>query len=141
MKLQIQSNPEVELVFNSYPDEVREKTRNLRRIIIEVANETEGIDHLEETLKWGEPSYLVKKGSTLRIGWKEKKPNQYGMYFQCTTQLVPTFRMVYEDLFSFEGNRAIIFQFSDQVPEKELKKCIAAALTYHKVKRLPMLGW
>ena len=42
------------------------------------------LKELEETLKWGEPSYLVKKGSTIRMDWKSKAPNQYAMYFKCT---------------------------------------------------------
>jgi len=95
---------------------------------------------MEETLKWGEPSYLVKGGSTIRIDWKLKTPNQYAMYFKCTSALVPTFRMVYKGLFTFEGSRAITFQMDERIPKKELKSCIKAALRYHKVKHLPTLG-
>lgn len=139
-QLQVQTNPSVEAVFSKYPDSVREKILNLRSLILEAADENKDITELEETLKWGEPSYLVKKGSTIRIDWKEKQPDQYAMYFQCTSRLVPTFRMMYEDLFSFEGNRAIIFQMQDKLPEQALKRCITAGLTYHRVKHLPMLG-
>ena len=38
----------------------------LRNLIVETAREMEAIAALEETLKWGEPSFLVKKGSTIR---------------------------------------------------------------------------
>lgn len=138
--LQIKTNPEVEEVFNNYPDPVRKKILNLRRLIIEAANEVEEITNLEETLKWGEPSYLVKKGSTIRIDWKKRQPDQYAMYFKCTSKLVSTFKMAYNDIFKFEGDRAIIFQMNDKLPEMELKNCITAGLTYHKVKQLPMLG-
>ncbi len=100
----------------------------------------EEIEVLEETLKWGEPSFLVRRGSTIRIDWKAEKPNQYGIYFKCTSKLVPTFKVIYNSQFKYEGNRAIIFQMNDEIPEAELKKCISAALTYHKVKDLPMLG-
>ena len=92
--LEITSGPEVEMVFNKYSEKVRKKLLNLRRIIIETAHESEGITSMEETLKWGEPSYLVKNGSTLRIDWKEKKPEQYAMYFKCTSKLVPTFKVI-----------------------------------------------
>jgi hypothetical protein len=54
--------------------------------------------------------------------------------------LVPTFKALNENLFSFEGNRAIVFQLEEEIPEAELKECIAAGLTYHSVKHLPMLG-
>lgn len=138
--LQIKSNPEVEPVFNTYPDAVRDKLLNLRRLIVEAADETEEVKKLEETLKWGEPSYLAKDGSTIRIDWKKNKPEQYAIYFKCTSKLVSTFRTVYNDIFNFEGTRAIVFQMDDDVPEIELKNCIRAGLTYHKVKQLPVLG-
>lgn len=139
-KLNIKSSPIVKSVLDSYPELVQDKLLNLRNLIIETANEIEVLTHLEETLKWGEPSYLTKYGSTLRIDWKSKTPNQYAMYFKCTSKLVPTFKLIYKDSFNFEGNRAIVFDLEDNIPEKELKNCIKAALIYHKVKHLPNLG-
>ena len=138
--LKIEKNSEVENVFNNYPDFVKEKILNLRKLILETANEIEEITDIEKTLKWGEPSYLVKNGSTVRIDWKEKSPNQYAMYFKCTSRLVETFKMQFGGLFEFEGNRAIVFQMDENIPIVELKKCIATALQYHKVKHLPNLG-
>jgi len=86
-KLIIKTNPKVNEVFASYPENVREKMQFLRELVIETAEETEGINELEETLKWGEPSFLTKNGSTLRMDWKAKTPYQYAMYFQCSTRL------------------------------------------------------
>lgn len=113
---------------------------HLRNLILETASEIDGIDTLEETLKWGEPSYLTKHGSTLRMDWKEKKPDQYAMYFKCTSKLVPTFKAIFNDTFEYENNRAIVFKLNEKVPEKELKQCIRMTLTYHKIKQLPLLG-
>ncbi len=140
INLDIKTNPEVELTFANYPDSVRRKLFELRELIIETAKEIDGLTNLEETLKWGEPSYITKHGSTLRMDWKSKKPDQYAMYFKCTSRLVDTFRAVFKNVFNFEGNRAIVFQLKDQIPKKELKECIKATLTYHKVKQLPTLG-
>jgi hypothetical protein len=138
--LEVHSNPEVASVFDRYPDPVRPQMLHLRRLILEAANELKDITQVEETLKWGEPSYLAKKGSTIRIDWKEKQPDQYAIYFKCTSQLVPAFKAVYNELFHFEKNRAIVFQLDEQLPEAELKNCIKAGLRYHKVKHLPLLG-
>lgn len=138
--LQVNKNPEVELVFNNYPKPVRKKLLHLRKLILQTASEIAEIKEIEETLKWGEPSYLVKKGSTIRIDWKKKKPDQYAIYFKCTSLLVPSFKMVFKDDFNYEGTRAIFFQMNDKIPEAKLKKCIKAALTYHRVKHLPLLG-
>jgi len=130
----------VKWVFKNYPVPVRKKIKNLRRLLLEAANETGEISEVEETLKWGEPSYLVKNGSTIRMDWKKKKPDEYAVYFKCTSKLVPTFKMIYPDLFKYEGTRAIIFKMNDKIPETELKKCISTGLRYLKVKQLPRLG-
>lgn len=139
-KLEVMTNPAVESVFRNYPPAVRKKIENLRSLILEVANELDEVSSLEETLKWGEPSYLTKHGSTIRIDWKKKSPNLYAMYFQCTSKLVPTFKALYHGLFKFDGNRAIIFDMEEEILRQELMKCIAAGLRYHKLKHLPMLG-
>lgn len=138
--MKILKNPAVEEVFKNYPKQIRPKLEHLRQLIIETASEIEGIEILEETLKWGEPSYLVKKGSTIRIDYKSVKHDQYAMYFKCTSKLVETFKTIYENTFSFEGTRAIVFKLTDKVPEAELKHCVLLALTYHRVKHLPLLG-
>ncbi|NGP89940.1 DUF1801 domain-containing protein [Fodinibius halophilus] len=136
----IETTPDVESAFNKYPASARKKMVALRSLIIETANETEQVPTLEETLKWGEPSYIAKHGSTVRIDWKKKTPDQYAIYFTCSTELVPTFKRLYSDVFEFEGDRAIIFHMDEEIPKVVLKKCIAAALMYHKVKQLPTLG-
>lgn len=139
-KLKLKTAPGVDDVFANYPDHIREKLLNLRRLLLEAADESAEIESVEETLKWGEPSYLTKKGSTVRMDWKPKTPDQYALYFKCTSKLVSTFKMVFGDLFRYEGERAIIFKQDEKMPEAELKKCMAIALTYHKVKHLPYLG-
>jgi len=138
--LKLKTDPKVEAIFANYPDSVRDKMQYLRQLVIETAEETESVNHLEETLKWGEPNFVTKNGSTLRMDWKEKMPNQYAMYFQCTSRLVDTFRLVFDDKFQFEGKRAIVFQLNRKIPESELKECIKASLIYHKVKGLLTLG-
>jgi hypothetical protein len=138
--LHVISHPEVKPVFDKYPEGVRKKLWFLRSLILETASEIEDISELEETLKWGEPSYLVKNGSTLRMDWKEKNPEYYALYFKCTSKLVPSFKEAFSDTFTFEGDRAIVFKLDESVPVSELKKCIKATLQYHKVKHLPLLG-
>jgi len=134
------SDPKVKSVFENYPSKVKAQMLQLREMVLKTASEIDGLQILEETLKWGEPSYLTKNGSTVRMDWKEKNPEQVAVYFKCTSKLVPTFRAIYKDKFNFEGNRAIVFKLKDKLPVKELKHCIALALTYHKVKHLTLLG-
>ena len=132
-------NPAVRAVFESYPEPIREQLMALRQTLLEAA-EAEDVGEVEETLKWGQPSYLAKQGSTVRMGWRADEPQRYGLYFTCTTNLVDTFKMLYGDLFQFEGNRAILFEDGEALPIEELKHCMAIALSYHRRKHLPMLG-
>lgn len=134
------NNKEVAEVFNNYPQHIRKKVLLLRQLVLDTALETQGVDRVEETLKWGEPSYVTKSGSTVRLDWKKSSPHQYAMYFHCKTRLVDTFKELYRDKFKFEGNRAIVFNADDDIPINELKHCISLSLTYHHRKHLPMLG-
>ena len=54
--LQIQTNPKVEAVFNNYPDAVQKKILNLRKLIVETAEDTEEITKLEDCLLYTSPS-------------------------------------------------------------------------------------
>ena len=133
------NNPAVAAVFRSYPQKIRAKLMFLRKLILDTAVETEGVGKIEETLKWGEPSYLTpktKSGSTVRIDWKKSQSGQYAMYFKCTANLVIAFRERYKEKFRFGENRSILFNMDDEIPVKELKSCIALALTYHLNKKL-----
>ncbi len=133
-------NCEVAEKFRSYPEDIRKKLLVLRRLILDTAARTQDAGAVEETLKWGEPAYLARHGSTVRLGWKESNPDQYAICFHCRTSLVETFREIHGDRFRFEGNRALVFEISDEIPVNELEHCIALSLTYHRLKHLPLLG-
>ena len=129
---------EVQDVLDSCPIKIKNKLLFLRELIIDISNK-ENIKDLKEELKWGELSYLCKNGSTIRIAYNKNKKNEYGIYFNCKTKLVKTFRVLFIDIFTFEDNRAIKFQIDEKIALKELKYCILLALTYHKRKHLLML--
>jgi hypothetical protein len=122
----------VRAVFDNYPTKLRKKLLGLRALIFDTAARTEGVGSLEETLRWGEPSYITAEtgsGSTIRINVKGS--NGYAIYFHCQTNLVATFKSLYGDVFRFEGKRAIVFDDREPVPRPALRHCIALALTYH----------
>jgi Domain of unknown function (DU1801) len=133
------ANPAVQAVFDSYPPKLRSKLLALRQLVIDTAASTAGVGTLEETLKWGEPAYVTtqsKSGSTVRID-RKKNQDRYAIYFNCNTTLVDTFRSLFPHTFSFEGNRALVFDLNDLLPVEELGFCIAMALTYHHKKNAP----
>ena len=134
------ADPAVARVFSDYPAHVRSKLSVLRDLIFATARRTPGVGALEETLKWGQPSYLTtetKSGSTIRIDAIRSRPGGYAIYFHCQTTLVETFRKKFGRKFRYEGNRALIFSISDEIPKSELGECISLALAYHLKKKGP----
>ncbi len=128
----------VSAVFDGYQGKTRQKLLALRNLIFRTAAQTPGVGELQETLKWGQPSYLTpatKSGSTIRIDAIKGDPDHVAVYFHCQTNLVSTFRDMYGDRLSFEGNRALILDTRSKLPEKELRHCLAHALTYHLAKK------
>jgi len=131
-------NPLVAVVFDDYSDPERERLLELRALIFDVAKETEGVGTIEETLKWNQPSYVTsesKSGSTLRIDRLRSDVPQVAMYFNCQTTLVPSIREMYGPIFTYEKNRALHFTTDAELPEDEVRDCIAMALTYHLRKK------
>ena len=131
------SDPAVEAVFDAYPKPVKGKLLALRRLILDTAKATKGVGRVEETLKWGQPSYLTpetRSGSTVRIDQVKPEPGQYAVYFHCQTNLVETFRQLYPEL-RYGGNRCILLKADEKVPEAALRHCVALALTYHLGRR------
>jgi hypothetical protein len=129
----------VDAVFIAYPKPVRTRLLALRRLIFDTARSTRGVGALQETLKWRQPSYLTAEtnsGSTVRIDRVKASGNQYAVYFHCQTNLVETFRELYPEL-RYIGNRAIVLDAEDELPEAALRHCVALALTYHLRKRKP----
>ena len=134
------SDPAVDAVFDAYPKPLKAKLLALRRLIFDTAKTTKGVGTLQETLKWGQPSYLTpetKSGSTIRIDQVKSAANQYAVYFHCQTDLVETFRELYPRELSFGGNRSILLNAQDEIPQAALRHCVALALTYHLKKRKP----
>ena len=125
--------------FDSYPENISILLNRLRDLIFDVAKQN-GISNIIETLKWGEPSYISQIGSTIRLDWKEKYLEQYCIYFNCQTTLIETFKEVYGDIFTYEGNRAIVFNTQQKLPYTELSHCISMALRYKKIKHLNLLN-
>jgi len=80
------SNPAVDAVFSAYPRPIRAKLLALRWLIFDTAKTTKGVGALQETLKWGQPSYLTaetKSGSTIRIDQVKSTAHQYAVYHIC----------------------------------------------------------
>lgn len=132
------TNPAINSVVKDYPKSAQSKFNEIRTLVYNVAKEN-NLSDIEETLKWGQPSYLCKTGSTVRISWQDNHPNNVGIFFNCNTVLVETFKEVFGDSLIYEGNRVVMVPVEGPLPQ-EIARCILMALNYHKLKKLPLLG-
>ncbi|MBT8425044.1 MAG: DUF1801 domain-containing protein [Silicimonas sp.] len=124
--------PEVEAVFDTYPEAARTCLMAARAVIFEAA-ETAGVGPLRETLKWGQPAYLPeapRTGTTVRMGLDGGAP---AVLFHCQTTLVDQFRSDFPEAFRFSGNRALVLD--EEFDRSALAICVGRALTYHRDKR------
>ena len=131
------ASPAVREKFAAYGRRQRARLMAMRDLIFEVAAATPGVGALEETLKWGQPSYLTpetRSGTTIRIDTHPE--GGAALYVNCQTDLVETFREHYPQL-SYEGVRAVVFGADAPLPEAPLRHIIALTLTYHQRKKAP----
>ena len=114
--------------FEAYPDDVRDRLLDLRELVLDVADKTQNVGRLEETLKWGEVSYLNPAGTTLRIG-VVKGSSRLAIFVHCQTSIVEALKADAEVL-EFEGTRCIKLPVSGDLDQPEIRDCIRRILTY-----------
>lgn len=123
---------DVQAAFEAFESDEQRALLGIRRMIFTLASETDGVGSIEETLKWGQPSYLTvkpKSGTTIRLGVPEK--GYVAVYVHCGTTIVASFRDVYQDTYRTEGKRAVYFALHEPLPEDAIKTLLNLALTYH----------
>jgi len=126
----------VENVFNNYPVEYREPLMQIRELIYDIASKNPEIGELEESLKWGQPTYSTvqtKAGSPIRLD--RFGEDKIAIFFHCQTSLVESFRTMFQGNLEFSKNRAIVIDPNKELQTNELALCIEMALTYHLKKR------
>lgn len=123
---------ELRSAFDAVPDDVRRRWIELRALVLETAAQTEGVGPVTESLKWGEPSFAVRSGTPIRLGWMPSSPGIVRLLVHCQTDLVARWRELYGETLTFEGTRAIALPLVGKLPSEELTHCIAMALTYKR---------
>lgn len=129
------ADAEVKARFDGYAAGQREQLLALRQAVFDVAADTPGVGRIDETLKWGQPSYLTpetKSGTTVRID--AHSAGGVAIYVNCQTDLVETFKAHYPAL-AYEGVRAVVLPRGVALPEPAIRHIIALTLTYHARKK------
>ncbi|MBE1283778.1 MAG: DUF1801 domain-containing protein [Rhodobacteraceae bacterium] len=128
-------SPQVADAFAAFPKAERAGLLSLRQLILEEAAACPDVGEIEETLKWGQPSYLTvrpKSGTTIRLGLP--KQGGFALYVHCQTTLIADFQALFPKDFTYEGNRAVHFRVGQALPKDRIGLLIRAALTYHRKK-------
>ena len=124
-------------LFNSIVDhytvELKDKFLYLKSLIYEQAALNPKIGEIEESLKWGQLSYVSKNrsGTPIRLGIERKMPGYFGLYVNCSTTVINDAKHIYGDKFQYDGNRGLMFKSDDQLPEKEIRHIIDIILCHH----------
>lgn len=119
--------PDIKRVFDDVEAPERATLLAARDLIFDCAGDIP----VEECLKWGQPSYVAPKGSTLRLGLN--KAGRAAIFAHCQSSIVSDFAAQFRTDFEIEGNRAVLLGDFEQEDQDKLRALIRHGLTY-KVK-------
>lgn len=115
--------------FDALPDQARAHALSVRKQIFEMAAQLQA-GPVEESLKWGQPSYKAAKGTPIRLAYSDQHPDVVQLLVHCQTSLVEVWRSRFPDLI-FQGNRALFMSVDVPLPDDAVAHCIQSALQYH----------
>ncbi len=120
--------PDMKAVFGSFHEPARTGLLHLRSLIFDCAKRDNEVAPITEALRWGQPAYLCKTGSGLRLGIP--KTGGFAIYVHCQTSLIRDFTQLFPNDFVIEGNRAVHFQTLSDIDDDKLRFLITSALRY-----------
>lgn len=118
--------PAVQAVFDAAPRHLL----TLRALIFDIAA-TLPVGRIEESLKWGQPSYNTpdtKAATPIRLG--VTKGGDVAIFTHCQSTVMSDFRALAPPDMRFDGNRALHLDPDQPVPVDAITPLIRAALTY-----------
>lgn len=127
------TDPGVRAAFEAFPETFHQPLRDLRQLILETAEDDPRVGTLQETLKWGQPSWLPARprvGTTIRLG-TDRQGAHLALFVHCQTSVIRDFRSGPGKDMRFDGNRAILLDPDGPLPRDLLRLPIRHALTYH----------
>ncbi len=121
-------NDVAKCAFAAFPTIARDGLLEIRHLNFAVA-EAENVGAFEESLKCGQPAYLTSERKLptppLRLG--VPKIGGYALFVHCQWPLIADARTVFDDAFTYEGNRAVLFDVHAQITKTPLPLLIAQA--------------
>ncbi|PIE12122.1 MAG: hypothetical protein CSA72_03160 [Rhodobacterales bacterium] len=111
-------------IIHQYRPQTRERAIALRGMIHACAAQL-GAD-VAESVKWGQPSFAVPKGTPIRLGQTEAG---LAIYTHCQTRVMSDLAARFANL-PIEGNRALHLADAEPLPMEPVAWLIRRALTY-----------
>jgi len=121
---------DIQAAFAAHPADVRNRLLALRGRIFDIAK-TLPVGRVEETLKWGQPSYATpdtKAATPIRLG--ATKDGTPAIFTHCQSGVIAQIRAISPPNLSFDGTRALHLPLDSPIPEDVTDALIRAALTY-----------
>lgn len=116
--------------FAAFPRPARDTLMAIRTLIYDIAD-TLPVGRIEESIKWGQPSYSTpetKSATPIRLG--VTKSGQAAIFTHCQSSVMSDFRALAPVDLEFDGNRAVHLPHHQPPPLDDLAPLIRAALTY-----------
>ncbi|MEP1766464.1 MAG: DUF1801 domain-containing protein [Sulfitobacter sp.] len=120
--------------LRSWPQQAQDQFIQMRAVILTAAQQAD-VGLVDETLKWGQPSWRPKRprtGSTLRLNWQDNSPQTIALYVDCKSTISSTMRDIYPDEFKYESNRALRLPLGAALPDAALDHLARMTFTYHR---------
>lgn len=118
---------QVQAVLDNMPPQMRKGAIALRHLIYDTAAQL-GQNPPQESLKWGQPSYVSTQGTPLRIA--ASKHGAFGLFAHCQSTVISEFAQIFGNDFAIQGNREVSFANVADIQPDKLKQLIVHALTY-----------
>ena len=115
-------------IFDAVEPDAKTGLIRLRDMIYATAEADPRIAPIAETLKWGQPAYVSKTGTTLRLG--VPKSGGFGLFVHCQSRVIPDYQAMFPDLDRFDGTRGLLFSSPNEIDETRHTWLIQRALTY-----------
>lgn len=122
--------------IRTWPDAAAQRFSELRYLVLNAGLDA-NVGEICESLKWSEPAWRPirpRQGSTLRLSWSVKSPDQISLFVDCKTTLASTMQSLYPADFKYENNRALRLHLDADLPRQAIDHLARLTFTYHAKK-------
>lgn len=121
----------IRAAFSEFDPVIEETLLAARRLILSTAGDLDAVSSIEESLKWGQPSYasVPKTGTPIRLG--VSKSGAATMFVHCQTTLVSDLEADNAHGLKTIDNRAVVLPSGDFADHPGVLSFVRSALTYH----------